>query len=42
MKLDPALVEAWNELGECYWKRGAVHDAQTCFEGAQRQVINDN
>ncbi len=21
VKKEPSLVEAWNELGECYWKR---------------------
>lgn len=34
VKLDPTLVDAWNELGECYWKRGDIETAKTCFEGA--------
>lgn len=34
VKLEPNLVEAWNELGECYWKRGDVDTATTCFQGA--------
>ena len=38
MKLDPTLVEAWNELGESYWKRGDVATAKMCFEGAMGHV----
>ena len=38
VKLDPTLVEAWNELGECYWKRGDIETAKTCFEGALNHV----
>lgn len=38
VKLDPTLVDAWNELGECYWKRGDIETAKTCFEGALNQV----
>lgn len=34
VKLDPKLVKAWNELGECHWKRGDTETARTCFEGA--------
>jgi len=34
VKLEPSFVEAWNELGECYWKRAQVDNAQNCFEGA--------
>jgi len=34
VKLEPNLVDAWIELGECYWKRGDVETAKTCFEGA--------
>lgn len=34
VKLEPNLVDAWIELGECYWKRGDVNTAKTCFEGA--------
>ncbi|XP_026544363.1 tetratricopeptide repeat protein 5 [Notechis scutatus] len=34
VKLDPELVEAWNQLGEVYWKKGDVSAAHTCFSGA--------
>jgi len=32
------MVDAWNELGECYWKRGDIEGAKTCFEGALDHV----
>ena len=38
VKLEPSFVEAWNELGECYWKRAQVENAQNCFEGALNHV----
>ena len=38
VKLEPNLVNAWIELGECYWKRGEVETAKTCFEGALSHV----
>ena len=34
VKLEPNLIDAWIELGECYKKRGDVETAKTCFEGA--------
>ncbi|XP_068083092.1 tetratricopeptide repeat protein 5 [Anabrus simplex] len=34
VKLDPKLVEAWNELGECYWKKDNIEEAKNCFAGA--------
>ena len=34
VKLEPSFVEAWNELGESYWKREDVDNARICFEGA--------
>ncbi|XP_064641603.1 tetratricopeptide repeat protein 5-like isoform X2 [Lineus longissimus] len=34
VKLDPSLVEAWNHLGECYWKNNDVKAAHNCFTGA--------
>ena len=40
VKLEPNLVDAWIELGECYWKRGDVETAKTCFEGALSHVSN--
>uniref|UniRef100_G3MP62 Tetratricopeptide repeat protein 5 OB fold domain-containing protein n=1 Tax=Amblyomma maculatum TaxID=34609 RepID=G3MP62_AMBMU len=33
VKFNPKLVEAWNELGECYWKQGHITKARNCFEG---------
>lgn len=38
VKLDPTIVEAWNSLGECYWKQGNIEGAFNCFDGALRQV----
>ena len=38
VKLEPNLVDAWIKLGECYWKRGDVDTAKTCFEGALSHV----
>ncbi|KAF2901649.1 hypothetical protein ILUMI_04537 [Ignelater luminosus] len=34
VKLDPKLVEAWNELGECYWKNDNIKEAENCFARA--------
>lgn len=39
VKLQPDLVDAWNELGESYAKRQDTTNARTCFEGALKQVI---
>ena len=39
VKLDPKLVEAWNHLGELYWKKGDVNNAKNCFSGALTHVI---
>jgi len=36
VKLRPDLVEAWNELGECYMMKQDWETARTCFEGALR------
>ncbi|XP_077503520.1 tetratricopeptide repeat protein 5-like isoform X1 [Amblyomma americanum] len=33
VKFNPKLAEAWNELGECYWKKGHITKARNCFEG---------
>lgn len=38
VKLNPKLVEAWNELGECYWKKGDILKARNCFEGVLKIV----
>ncbi|XP_035679032.1 tetratricopeptide repeat protein 5-like [Branchiostoma floridae] len=40
VKLDPSLVEAWNNLGECYWKKGDVEAAKNCFSGALTKSRN--
>lgn len=38
VKFDPKLVDAWNELGECYWKKDKVNEAATCFKRALSNV----
>lgn len=38
LKLNPSLIDAWNELGECFWKKGKSSDAKNCFENALRHV----
>ncbi|XP_067137612.1 tetratricopeptide repeat protein 5-like [Centruroides vittatus] len=40
VKLNPKLFEAWNHLGECYWKKGDVQAARNCFEGALKHSKN--
>ncbi|XP_067833118.1 tetratricopeptide repeat protein 5 isoform X2 [Heptranchias perlo] len=40
VKLDPGLVEAWNQLGEVYWKKGDIAAAKTCFSGALNHCKN--
>ncbi|ELK07090.1 tetratricopeptide repeat protein 5 [Pteropus alecto] len=40
VKLEPTLVEAWNQLGEVYWKKGDVAAAHTCFSGALTHCKN--
>ncbi|XP_014699992.3 tetratricopeptide repeat protein 5 [Equus asinus] len=40
VKLEPNLVEAWNQLGEVYWKKGDVAAAHTCFSGALTHCKN--
>ena len=39
LKLDIKLYEAWNELGESYWKKENISEAKNCFQGALKQVI---
>ncbi|KAI1301762.1 Tetratricopeptide repeat protein 5 [Halotydeus destructor] len=34
VKLNPSQTEAWNQLGECFWKQGEIESALNCFEGA--------
>lgn len=38
VKLMPSLVEAWNVLGHCYWKKGDLQTARHCFVGALKKV----
>lgn len=40
IKLDKKLVDAWNELGECYWKNDELQKAINCFEGALKEVCH--
>ncbi|EFA01806.1 tetratricopeptide repeat protein 5 [Tribolium castaneum] len=40
VKLDPKCVEAWNELGECFWKNNELKKAMNCFEGALKERKN--
>ncbi|XP_075981931.1 tetratricopeptide repeat protein 5-like [Anticarsia gemmatalis] len=40
VKLNPHLVDAWNELGECYWKNMNVKEAKASFEGALKHDRN--
>eukprot|EP00945_MAST-04E_sp_MAST-4E-sp1_P005192 g5192.t1 len=37
VKLDPSNIDAWNCLGECFWKKQDFGTAKTCFEGALKQ-----
>ena len=38
VKLDPTNVDAWNCLGECFWKKQDFHTAKSCFDGALKQT----
>ena len=38
VKLDPQNVDAWNSLGHCFWKKGDLDMAQTCFTTALEHV----
>ncbi|XP_029161351.1 tetratricopeptide repeat protein 5-like [Nylanderia fulva] len=40
VKLEPKLIEAWNELGECYWKNDDIKQAKNCFVGAVQHGRN--
>lgn len=40
VKLEPGLVEAWNTLGEQYWKKADLVTAKNCFTGALQQSKN--
>ncbi|CAH0560308.1 unnamed protein product [Brassicogethes aeneus] len=41
-KLDPKMLEAWNELGECYWKNEELQKAKNCFEMAAKDEVKKN
>lgn len=32
VKLDPKNIDGWNELGECFWKKGDKTQAHTCLK----------
>lgn len=34
IKLSPSNPDAWNELGDVYWKKGDIDGARNCFESA--------
>jgi len=40
VKLDPSIAEAWNELGECYWKNKDIDAAANCFKSALSKCEN--
>lgn len=40
VKLDPKMVEAWNALGECFWKKKELQSAKDCFMGALARLRN--
>ena len=42
VKMNPKLVEAWNCLGECYWKNRQVEAARNCFVGALNHVSRNS
>lgn len=31
VKLNPRFVQAWKELGECFWKKGDLDASENCF-----------
>jgi len=37
VKLDPSNVDAWNSLGNCFWKKKDYVGARDCFNGALAQ-----
>ncbi|XP_014276781.1 tetratricopeptide repeat protein 5 [Halyomorpha halys] len=38
--IDPDFINAWNELGECYWNIMEVDLAKECFEKALEKSVN--
>ncbi|XP_019865803.1 tetratricopeptide repeat protein 5 [Aethina tumida] len=41
-KLNPKLMEAWNELGESYWKKDDLVEAKNCFKRVAEYDPNKN
>lgn len=39
VKLNPSHVDAWNELGDCLWKKHDLLGARNCFESALQKVL---
>jgi len=39
VKLDPSRVDAWNSLGNCFWKKKDLKAAKNCFEGCQVRML---
>ena len=37
VKRDPSRIEAWNMLGETFWKKADISAARDCFEGALKR-----
>lgn len=40
VKLDPSRIDAWNSLGNCFWKKKDLQAAMNCFTGAAKQKPN--
>lgn len=42
VKLDPTLANAWNELAECYWRRGQINQCKSCLDNAEKHGKGEN
>jgi len=40
VKLNPRHVDAWNSLGECFWKKGDLNTARICFTNSLDRLKN--
>lgn len=38
VKLEPSNTDAWNTLGECFWKKKDLMGARDCYESALEAV----
>ena len=38
VKLNPHLIDAWNNLGDVYFKKGCITEAKNCFLNALKKV----